>query len=72
MFTYSRKLIVFNKLQLVLGMGGSDGHRNDTLLIVMEKYICMGDIEPPSRSQVVGTVGPLNWSPVYVNYYRAC
>jgi len=36
MFTYSSKLIILNKLQLVWGMGGSDGCRNDTLLIVMD------------------------------------
>ena len=62
-----------------MGMGGSDGHRNDTLLIVI--FMCGGYwaskpvpgggnrwtlgprcmctiIEPVSRSQAVGTVGP--------------
>jgi len=33
---HSRKLIILNKLQLVLGMGGSDGCRNDILLIAWE------------------------------------
>ena len=62
-----------------MGMGGSDGHRNDTLLIVIFMYggywapkpvpgggnrwtlgpRCMCTIiEPVSRSQAVGTVGP--------------
>ena len=36
MFIYSRKLIIFNKLQLVWGMGGSDGCRNDILLMAWE------------------------------------
>ena len=37
--SFSRKLIILNKLQLVWGMGGSDGCRNDTLLIVWGWHI---------------------------------
>jgi len=73
-----------NKLQFVLGMGGSDGCRNDILFIVWEYDILAvpisGTLGPhrllnsgtlgPHRLLNRGTLGLQHWSQVYGNYYK--
>ena len=54
-----------------MGLGGSDGCRNDILLIAWEYDICGGRF----RGTLSLQAGPRcwepldHWSPVYVNYY---
>jgi len=57
--SFSRKLIILNKLQLVWGMGGSDGCRNDTLLIVggRNMEITVSGTLGPHYMTVRGTLG---------------
>ena len=41
-------------------------YQSIVMIIVMITF-GRGDLASPNRSQVVGTVGPIDWSPVYVN-----
>ena len=56
-----------------MGMGGSDGCRNDILLIVWEYdilEITVSGTLGPQKITVRGTLGLQSWSQVYGNYYK--
>ena len=55
-----------------MGMGGSDGCRNDILLIVWEYDILAVLLVGLWAHRLLnrGTLGLQNWSQVYGNYYK--